>query len=164
MTTRTRTAVAASIVGVLAVTLYATWAAVHILVINPLAAVPGTGLVEIYATMSDAGQMFSIGWVFAILGLGVVLAVAVAWVCIASKSPPVVAISAQLGLLVSGAPAYFIASFGPGMSLADTYLISGGSHSPWHLPLYAISALAAVAVIAIAIVVPMRLRSAPAVV
>lgn len=40
-----------------------------------------------------------------------------------------------------------MASFGPGMALADTFLISGGNHSLWYLPLYAVSALAFVAVI-----------------
>lgn len=142
-----RGTVVISTLGALAVVVYAIWAAVHILVVNPLAAVPGWELDEIYGAMADAGEDFSVAWVLGFLVFGVLLAVAAAWVCIATKAPPIVAASGPLALLVLGAPAYFIASFGPGMSLADTFGISGGSHSPGNLPLYATSALAAVAII-----------------
>lgn len=164
MTSSQRGTVVVSIIGALAVTVYAAWAALHILVLNPLAAVPGRDLDEIYGAMSDAGESFGIGWVIAIIGIGVVLAIVSAWGCIANRVPPIVAASGPLALLMLGAPGYFVASFSPGMSLADTFMISGGSHSPWNLPLYAISALAAVAVIVIAVGAAIRSRYEPAIV
>jgi hypothetical protein len=54
-------------------------------------------------------------------------------------------------MIVLGTPAYFFASFGPGMSLADTYPISGGDHSPWARPLYAASALALLALVGVVV-------------
>lgn len=161
MTAQRRTSTLISVIGVLAVAAYAAWSAVHILVLDPLAAVPGLDLDEIYGAMADAGETFSIAWVIGFLCFGVILAVAAAWVCIATKAPPIVAASGPLALLILGAPAYFMASFGPGMALADTFMISGGSHSPGHLPLYAISALAAVAVIVLAIGAAVRSRQTP---
>ncbi len=53
--------------------------------------------------------------------------------------------AAYLVLLVLGTPAYWVASFGPGMALADTYAISGADSSPWPAPLYVTSGLALVA-------------------
>lgn len=161
MTAQHRGTVLIAVVGALVVTAYAVWGAVHILVVNPLAAVPGSSLDQIYTAIADAGQMFSMAWVLGILGLGAVLAIAAACVCIATKGPPIVAASGPLVLLVLGAPAYFLASFGPGMALADTFLISGRGYSPGHLPLYAISALAAVAVIVLAVGAAIRSRSEP---
>lgn len=162
MTAQRRATLLVAILGALAVLAYATWSAVHLLVLNPLAAAPGLELDEIYGAMADAGESFSMAWVLGFLGFGVALAVAAAWVCIAMKAPPIVAASGALALLVLGAPAHFMASFGPGIALADTFMISGGNHSPSHLPLYAISALAAVAVIVVAIGSAVRSRSVPA--
>ncbi|WP_194420725.1 hypothetical protein [Microbacterium abyssi] len=162
MTSSRRGTFLISIIGALAVAAYAVWGAVHVLVVNPLAAVPGSSLDEIYAAIAEAGQMFSMAWVLGILGIGVVLAVAAAWVCIATKAPPIVAAAGPLALLVLGAPAYFMASFGPGMALADTFMISGRSYSAGHLPLYAISALAAVAVIVLAVSTAIGSRYEPA--
>ena len=39
-----------------------------------------------------------------------------------------------LMVLTLGSPAYFFARFGPGMALADAYLINGGDHSPKTTP------------------------------
>lgn len=66
---------------------------------------------------------------------------------------------AYLVLLVLGAPAYVVASFPAGMSLADTYAISGGDHSPWASPLFAIS-LAAL-LLGIALVAMLLTRRRP---
>lgn len=52
-----------------------------------------------------------------------------------------------LALLMLGAVGYFVASFGAGMALADTFGISGADYSPWARPLYVVSALAAVAIV-----------------
>ncbi len=161
MTAPRRVSVVIAIVGVLAVAAYAVWGAVHMLVANPLTAVPGRSLDEIYEAIADAGQMFSLAWVLGVLGAGVLLAVAAAWVCIAAKAPPIVAAAGPLALLMLGAPAYFMASFAPGMALADTFMISGRSHSGGHLPLYAISLLAAVAIVVLAAGVAIRARREP---
>lgn len=133
------------------------------LVVNPLAAVPDRSLDEVYAAIADAGQMFSLAGVLGILGTGVVLAVVAGWVCIAAQVPPIVAAFGALALLVLGAPAYFMASFAPGMALADTFMISGRSYSTGHLPLYAVSALAAAAIIALVAGTVIRARREPAV-
>lgn len=142
-----RATVLVSILGAVAVTLYAAWAAVQILVLNPLAAVPGSSLAEINGAMVASGEAVNLMAPLVVLGIGPALAIAAAWVCVANRVPPIVAVSGPLALLILGTPGYFVASFGPGMALADTFLISGGNHSLWYLPLYAVSALAFVAVI-----------------
>ncbi|KJQ55197.1 hypothetical protein [Microbacterium sp. SA39] len=136
-----------SIVGVVAVTAYAALAAVQILVLNPLAAVPGMTLEEIRAEMAAAGENLGSGEVFFVLGIGVALAIGAAAVSIVTKAPPIVPGMTFLALLMCGTVGYFVASFGAGMGLADTFGISGADYSPWALPLYAISAVSAVVVI-----------------
>ena len=147
-----------SIVGVLLVTAYAALAAVQILVLNTLAAAPGLTLDEIGSAMSDAGEGLGEGAVFAILGIGVALALATAVVCIARRAHPVVPAMTFLALLMCGTIGYFVASFGAGMALADTFGISGGDYSPWAQPLYAISVLAALALVVGAIATAARRR------
>ncbi|CAH0248782.1 hypothetical protein SRABI76_03188 [Microbacterium oxydans] len=136
-----------SIAGVVAVTAYAAFAAVQILVLNPLAAAPGLSLDEIRAQMSGAGEGLGGEGVFFVLGIGVVMAVGVALAAIVTKAPPIIPGMSMLALLMLGTLGYFVASFGPGMGLADTFGISGADASPWARPLYAVSALAAIAVV-----------------
>lgn len=153
-----------SIAGVLAVTAYAAWAALQILVLNPLAAVPGRTLDEIRAEMSVVGEDLLWEPVFFILGIGVVLAVVVAVVSIRGRADPVIPAMSFLALLMLGTLGYFVASFGPGMSLADTFGIGGADYSPWARPLYAVSALAgaAIAVGGVGTVLRRRAVTAPA--
>ncbi len=149
-----------SIVGACGVTAYAVLAAVQILVLNPLAAVPGASLAQIHREMAAAGESPWTAGTLTVLGIGVALALLVLvllWV--RDDRSALAAALAYLGLLVCGAPAYFIASFGPGMALADTYGISGGDHAPYGLVLYAISALAVVAMAVVAIVSAARRRA-----
>lgn len=133
-----------AIVGTLVLFAYAVVAAVQIAVLNPLAAVPGAGLEQIRADVAAAGESLGSWWVLMAGGpaIGTVLLVR-SW-----KHPDVhphrLAMT-YLVVLALGALAYFVASFAPGMALADTYLISGTDHSPWSMPLYAVSALAVVA-------------------
>lgn len=136
-----------SIAGVLAVLAYAALAAVQILVLNPLAAAPGLTLDEIHFEMAGAGENLGEGAVFLILGIGVVLAVVVAVASILGRADPVIPTMSFLALLMFGVVGYFAASFGAGMGLADTFGISGADYSPWALPLYVISALAAVTIL-----------------
>ena len=58
--------------------------------------------------------------------------------------------SRYLILLALGTPAYFIANFGPGMALADTYGIGGADASPWAVPLHVTSMLAVIALAGLA--------------
>lgn len=137
-----------SVGGVIAITAYAALAALQILVLNPLAAAPGDlSLVEIRAAMSDAGESLMPTTVLGILGAGVCLGIGTAAVCILTRSHPIVPTTTFLALLIGGAPAYFVASFGPGMALADTFGIGGGDASPWAVPLYAVSAMSAIALL-----------------
>ncbi|MDF2509593.1 MAG: hypothetical protein K0Q52_3452 [Microbacterium sp.] len=151
-----------SIAGVLAVTAYAAWAAVQILVLNPLAAVPGRTLDQIRSEMSAAGEELLWEPVAFILGIGVVLAVVVAIVSIRGRAHPMVPAMSFLALLMLGAFGYFAASFGPGMSLADTFGIGGADYSPWARPLYAVSLLAGAALVVGAAVTGMRRRTVTA--
>lgn len=99
--------------------------------------------------------------VLAFLGIGPLLALIVALVGRredASVRGIVIGICLILAL---GAPAYFIASFGPGMSLADGLMISGADHSHWSLLLYAGSILALVGAIIVGFSRP-RAVAAPA--
>ncbi|NJI57865.1 hypothetical protein HCX50_00320 [Microbacterium oxydans] len=148
-----------SIVGVLAVTAYAAVAAVQILVLNPLAAVPGRTLDEIRAEMDAAGEVLLWEPVAFILGIGVVLAVVVAIASIRGRAHPMVPVMSYLALLMLGAFGYFTASFGVGMSLADTFGISGGDYSPWARPLYAVSLFAGVALVVVPLVMLVRRRT-----
>ena len=75
-----------------------------------------------------------------------------------SRQPTIGARAIGIGyasLLAFGAPAYFIASFGPGMALADTYLTPGADHSGWSFVLYGVSA-GAIVVAAVLALVPQR--------
>ena len=151
------------VAGVLAVTAYAALAAVQILVLNPLAAAPGSlSLDEVRAAMSNAGESLMPQTVLGILGAGVFLAIGTAGVCLLTRAPAGVAGMTFLALLMGGAPAYFVASFGPGMGLADTFGIGGADASPWALPLYAVSALSAVGVLVGAAVTSRRRGPSPA--
>ena len=112
--------------------------------------------------MADAGESLMPTTVLGILGAGVCLAIGTAAVCIVTRAHPVVPAMTFLALLMGGAPAYFVASFGPGMALADTFGIGGADASPWALPLFAVSALAAIAVLVGAVVSAGRRGRAPA--
>lgn len=147
MSSRRRTIVV-SIAGLVAVLLYCALAALQILVLNPLAAAPGLSLDEIRTIV---GVGLEPDFVVIILGLGVALAVALAAVAIGASLPPRLTATLFLVLLAFGAFAYFGASFGPGMSLADTFGIGGADHSPWAMPLYLVSAASAIAATVMAV-------------
>ena len=151
-----------SIAGALAVSAYAALAAVQILVLNPLAAAPGMTLEEIRAEMAAANESLGHQTVFFVLGIGVALAVGVAVVSMIAKAPPIVPGMSFLALLMCGVVGYFAASFTAGMGLADTFGISGADYSPWALPLYGVSAGAAIVVIVGGIAAARRGRASAA--
>ncbi len=130
-----------AVFGTLAVVAYGLLAIVQIAVLNPLAAAPGVGLNQIHADMATAGETLGVGWLFMVVGP--VIAIVILLRVWGSPDPqPSRTASAYLILLTLGTPAYFFASFGPGMGLADTYFISGADHSQWAMPLFAASGLA----------------------
>lgn len=152
-----------AVAGVAAVTAYASGAALQILVLDPRAAAPTRTLAEIHADMAAAGESPGTVAVLVSLGLGVALSILLA--VLAARRPdatPRALASAFLGMVALGAPAYFVASFGPGMALADTHLISGGDHTPWGLALYAVSLVAVGGLAAIAVTSAARRASVPA--
>ncbi len=141
-----------ALAGTVLVTAYAVAAAAIIVVLNPLAAAPGRTLDEIIAETEAArqplGQEFTIG----LLSVGVVLALLVLAIAVFGSAFSVRAtVLTYLALLAAGAPAYWIASFTPGMSLADTYDTSGGDHTPWGAVLFGISAVAALALFVVGV-------------
>lgn len=142
-----------SIVGVLAVVAYATWAATQILVLNPLAAVPGRSLADIRAELAAAGEGPNDVLVFVVLGIGVVLAVVLAVIAVSTRAAPRLVVMLFLALLMLGTPGYFVASFNAGMSLADTFAISGADVSPWAAPLYIVSAVSVAAIVGTVVVI-----------
>lgn len=147
-----------AIVGVLLVTVYAAVALLQILVLNPLAAAPGRSLDEILADLDAAGESLQPATAIGVLAVGVVLAViAGAALSNAGAAPSVAALVYGI-LLALGAPAYFIASFGAGMSLADTYGISGADRAQGGAVLTTISGIALVVVFAIGVVTAARIR------
>ena len=123
-------------------------------VLNPLAAAPGDrGLGRIYADLSAAGQLgvpFVLSAVILAAGLGVA---AILWFLTWRREEvdPLAVLALGLASLVAASPAYFMASFGPGMALADTYGIGGGDHSPWAWPIYVVSMLALAGLVAVVV-------------
>lgn len=156
-----RAVVTVSAVGTVLVTVYAAFAALQILVLNPLAAMPGKTLPQIHADMAAFGESPGTGLALVVVGTGVSLAVLIFALLAPRKDATVTAaLLAYLTMLVLGTPAYFVASFGPGMSLADTYGISGADYSEGANALYLTSGLALLGLVALA-VARMATRSAP---
>lgn len=154
---RRRRATAAGVVGVLVIVSYAVLAACQILVLNPLAAVPGESLGQVYADLTAANEPISAAPVIAILAVGPVLAGG--WALLGRRLASAVLVAAgHLTLLILGAPAYWIASFGPGMALADAYGISGADHAPWSTVLIIASAAAFAALLVLTAHCTTRLR------
>jgi len=126
--------------GMVLVLAYAALALVQILVLNPLAAVPSESLTEIWAKLVRENGDYDRPLTTKIAAIGPALAVL--WLLISLiwlRRKPMTIAAGFLGLLVLGTPGYFIASFSPGMNLADTFGIDGADYSPWAWPLYAIS-------------------------
>ncbi|MFI8631215.1 hypothetical protein ACIGEP_01290 [Microbacterium sp. NPDC077663] len=151
MSTRSlRTSIA--VLGALAVTAYAVVMVLQISVWNPLAAAPGLTLGEIGAVAASRGEtVFTPApWVFACIGIGLALVVLVPAILVPTASTRVVT-AAYLAIIAGGAPAYFAASFGPGMSLADTFAISGGDHAAGGSVLMVASGTAAIVLVVLGV-------------
>lgn len=151
-----------SIAGVLAVTIYAALAAVQILVWTPLASAPGLTIDQVGAELSGAGESIDAPTTITILGVGIVLALALGVIAMTSRAAPMIAAAGFLSLLMLGAPGLFLASFAPGMALADTFMISAGVSLPGVRAFYIISAFAAALLMLGGVVAVLRARAAPA--
>ena len=134
-----------AVAGTVVVAAYAAFGALHALVLNPLAAVPGHSLAQVYDDVAAAGESMGGRVVAVVLGLLVLAAVVLMRALWRSRqATTATALSGYLTLLVAAGPAFFWASFAPGMALADTYGIGGGSYHPADVVLYAISGIALV--------------------
>jgi len=120
------------VTGCGAIILYAVLAALQILALNPLAAVPGAGLSEIYGGISQAGESPGIPLTLTVLGGGIVLALVLASVLLWNRATPLGAALAYLFMLALGAPALFIASSPAATTRGGRWLSisSARSHSP----------------------------------
>ena len=108
----------AAIVGTVVIMAYALFAAVQILVLNPLAAVPGASLRDIYAHVAEAGESMGVLVVLASLAVGPGIAIALLVAVWSGPATSVRRVALQyLAVVALGALGYFWASFGPGMAL-----------------------------------------------
>lgn len=137
--------------GFIAVLGYGVAGVFQILVWNPMAAVPGATLDEIHADMARANESLSAPMVLVWAATGALLAAAV--LVAALKKSISIKATAVLYLLVLGlgAPSHMVASFPAGMGVADAFATSGGDHAPWGRVLYIVSAVAFLALLAVAV-------------
>lgn len=143
-----RARIVVAVVGVLVVALYAALLALNALVLDPLAAVPGSTLPEIHAELTRQG--FSVGTdivvVIALAAVGVVLAAGLSVLLIVTRATAHVIAAVLLAVVVLGGPASFWSGFALGMDVADGYGVGGGDHSIWAGVLYVTSLLALIAI------------------
>ncbi|PZE94554.1 hypothetical protein [Curtobacterium sp. MCBD17_008] len=147
MTSKTVVAVS----GALVVTAYAALLAVNALVLDPLAAVPGKSLSEIYATVEAMGNSVAqdVVGVLVTAGIGFALAVASAFIGLSDRYSTHVIAVMHLGLVALGALATFQSGFFLGMDVADSFGVSGGAHGMGAAVLYGTSLAALVAIPAV---------------
>lgn len=124
-----RSRVLTALVGLVVVTAYAVVALVQILVWNPEAAVPGLSAAEVWREVGAADQGPPNAFVVGVIVVGPLLALVFVGVFALTDVGVWAVVSCYLGLVVAGVAGYFVASFGPGMGLADTYGITGGDFS-----------------------------------
>lgn len=161
-TSRPRPGVITAIAGVTLVAAYATLGALQVLILNPLAAAPGLSLAQIHAELAAANESLSTVPVIIFVVLGLLLAGSVAvFAFTAPGASPTAVTMFFLVILAFGTPAYFVASFSAGMSLADTFAISGGDHSGWSTVLYVTSAISFAGALVLVVIYAVRSRRTP---
>lgn len=161
---RSAPAVVVGCVGSVLLVAFAVLGSLQILVLNPLAAVPGRPLPDIYRDAAAANEPFAVGWVVAFALMGAALSVgSLAFALRGGATWRGTAVFALLALML-GTPAYFVASFSIGMAIADAFGTSGGDHSSWSSVLFGASgcALLALAVLAVEAAVRPAVRGAAA--
>ncbi|KJC63111.1 hypothetical protein TZ00_16860 [Agreia bicolorata] len=147
--------------GVVLVAAYAALMAVESLVLDPLAAVPGSTLGEIHARLTAAGQDVGgdIGWVIGTAAVGVVLAVTAAIIGLWRRFSLSTMAMIFLAIVAAGAVPAFLDGFRLGMDVADTHGVGGGAHTIWAGVLYLTSLASAVAIVGVGVF--SRRRSSP---
>jgi uncharacterized membrane protein YuzA (DUF378 family) len=140
-----RTVVA--VTGAVVVTAYAVLLALDALVLDPLTAVPGRSLSDVYAHVAAAGDSVvqDVSGVLVLALVGVALGVAAAVVGVVGRVPALQVALMHLVVVVLGALATFQSMFFLGFDVADAFATSG-LHSPWVRVLYGTSGLALLAI------------------
>ncbi|WP_162903695.1 hypothetical protein [Leucobacter sp. wl10] len=124
------------------------FATLHILVWNPLAKMPGMSLSEIYAAMYEAEQPTGVAVVAVWAGLFIAAAIAFPICCslrrfAGPRSTRRIIVTGAMLITAVGVTQWF-AGFTIGMSLADTFFVSGGDSAASGVALSVITTLAAV--------------------
>lgn len=137
-----------AIAGTLVVTAYAALLALDALVLDPLAAVPGRTLAQVYAQVDSVGadSRLDVAGVLVLAGTGVALAGFFAVAAVRGWVRLPVAVVCHLAVLACGAGAVFQSGFFLAMDVADAHGIPGGRHGPSTGVLYGTSLLALVAI------------------
>lgn len=147
-----RRAVIAAGVGSAALAAYSIAGALQTLVWNPLAAVPGATLGEIYTALDDAGESLGAPRVIAWSVVGAALAAVALTAAILTKAPRASdVVAGYLALIVLAAPSHWFVPFTGGMGIADAFATSGGDHAPWGGLIYTGSGLALLALLGMAV-------------
>jgi len=148
--------------GIIAVAMYSALLAVQALVLDPLAAVPGLSLDEIYADLREAGANLTLDTVLVtiIAAIGPLLAIVAAVIGLWKRLPPLTMLAFFLVILALGGGATFYSGFAVGMDVADTYMTTGGDHSGWDGVLYIISLGALIALIPVLVIQCQRSKAA----
>lgn len=130
-----------AVVGTCVAFTYAAAAWMQIMLWNPQAAVPGVPVDEIWAAVASQQGMNE--YVNTTVNLAVMPLAAVVMLYLACtkqwSSRPRATATQYLVLIALGALAYFVASFSPGMNLADTYGVGGEDYAPWGQVLLGVS-------------------------
>lgn len=158
---RRRQTIIVSTVGVAVVVIYAGLAALQILVFTPLAAAPGLSLAEVKAEMHSAGESLNEASTISILAIGPLIAVVVAAIAVRARAHPAIPAITLLIVLMLGGPGLFVASFGPGMGMADTFMVAGGIFLPGVMPFFVVSVIAGVA-LTVGVILAATLARGPA--
>ena len=132
------------LLGPVLVACYATVMVVTVLVLEPLAAMPGLTYAEVVAGLEadDTSMTTQVVVLLVLALLGISASVAVSAAGLRRAVLPGTTLQLQLAVLALGAVAYFWGSFGVGMGLADAFGIDGGDHSAVPAYLYALSGAA----------------------
>lgn len=155
-----RARIVVAVVGVVVVAAYAALLAVNALVLDPLGAVPGRSLEQIYARVdvgNDVAQ--DVVGVLVVAGIGVGLALTAAVVGLASRLPTTTIAVLHLGILAAGALATFQSGFWLGMDVADSWPTDGAAHTIWSGVLYLTSLAALIAIPAVLVGAAVRTRT-----
>lgn len=129
---------------------YAVIGTLHVLVWNPMAAVPGATLEEIHVVLGRIDASLAAPVVIAWATIGMLLAAAVLTGALWRSASVKTIVTLDLLLLVLGGPTHLVASFPAGLAIADTFATTGWDHAPWGWALYVVSAMALVAVAVVA--------------